>query len=464
MLVRVGHRQALRGCRYASTQVAAQVAGHPHLPYVLGSAAILLRTTERIESPIDALAIVRAVERRFGRAADYQFYRDAENSNQYQFIAHFAFWDPAAYSRVPKKSTILRVKLPPINDNLMAGGIGLAEAAPYLDSQDWPDNDLAAEVDAHSVHEAPTDGSRIIAVSVDHATGRALLKRDAKRGTGFNDGRAQFSIMTNFVRWGGFAPKEPLAADVPKITRSDLWFGNATIDHVRMRNQLDVWRNLTHSEPRRAPMHPQTQQAHGAAATPERVRAAEPRHRTPSAAQLPQEPIEDAPNVHSAELSLESTPAASPNASASASPAPSSVPSESESESESSASTSPASASQPPARPSTAAKSQQQVVKTVAAVQTKPAAKPTPERRNQARSARVVTQKIKPDEPVVTTSANQPKAKGKAGAPQSQQPQRKHRKEAAPAPAPKLEERPIEVEERATGMSARLKGLLKGWL
>ncbi|KAJ6495799.1 hypothetical protein C8R47DRAFT_1116442 [Mycena vitilis] len=465
MLVRVGHRQALRGCRYASAQGAAQVAGHPHLRYVLGSAAILLRTTQRIESPIDALAIVRAVERRFGRAADYQFFRDAENSSQYQFIAHFAFWDPAAYARVPQKSTILRVKLPPVNDNLMAGGIGLADAAPYLEPQDWPDNDLAAEVDAHSVYEPPTGGSRIIEVSVDHATGRALLKRDAKRGTGFNDGRAQFSIMTNFVRWGGFAPKEPLPADVPNITRSDLWFGNANIDHVRMRNQLDVWRNLTHSEPRRTPMHTTTQQTREAAATSERVRPADPRPRTPSAAQPAQQPKEDAPIVQSTELSFESAPAASPSADASTSPAPSSISLESEAESQSSAPTSPASTSEPPAQPATAATPQTQVAKPATAAQPKPAAKPAPERRNQARSARVVTQKIKPDEPVVATSANQPKAKGKAGAaPQAQQPQRRHRKEAAPAPAPTLEERPIEVEERATGMSARLKGLMKGWL
>lgn len=74
---RVGQQTAaIRACRYAS-QVSPRAAAeqHPHLHHVLGDQVLTMRTMDYITSPLDALAIVRAVERRFGRVAEYRFYR-----------------------------------------------------------------------------------------------------------------------------------------------------------------------------------------------------------------------------------------------------------------------------------------------------------------------------------------------------------------------------------------------------
>jgi hypothetical protein len=48
---------------------------HPLISQALGYRAIVLRTVQSIESPVDAFAIIRALERRFGRVAEYRFHR-----------------------------------------------------------------------------------------------------------------------------------------------------------------------------------------------------------------------------------------------------------------------------------------------------------------------------------------------------------------------------------------------------
>jgi hypothetical protein len=68
-------------------------------------------------------------------------------------------------------------------------------------------------------------------------------------------GRGMYSLMANFVRWGGFAPKEPLAQPV-KISRSELLFGGANVDHPHMRNQLNVWQKWLSPNDVRSPVTP----------------------------------------------------------------------------------------------------------------------------------------------------------------------------------------------------------------
>jgi hypothetical protein len=86
-------------------------------------------------------------------------------------------------------------------------------------------------------------------------------------------------------------------------------------------------------------------------------------------------------------------------------------------------------------------------------------------RRNDARAARGVVQKVKPTEPVAS-------AKVAAQAPQTKKQQQPivpaQKKKATPNPATKQTGKssgqPIEVEERTSGMSDRLKGMLGRWL
>lgn len=89
-------------------------------------------------------------------------------------------------------------------------------------------------------------------------------------------------------------------------------------------------------------------------------------------------------------------------------------------------------------------------------------AKPAPERRNQARAARVVMHKVKPAEPAPTVSANG-KATQAHSPPQNANNKTRKPKKQSVNQTPKVPERPIEVEERATGIAQRLKGMFGGW-
>ncbi|KAJ7502976.1 hypothetical protein B0H11DRAFT_613085 [Mycena galericulata] len=215
---------------------------HPRLDYVLGRRSCLLRVVQDargLYSPLDAYAIIRAIERRFGRVAEYRFYRDAE-SNRLQYLGHFSFFDPAAYERVPRSApTVLRVAVPAAPPG--SGGVGLAdlEKAGVLVSKDWRDNDLTEEVRAH--FEAPElkDGERVIQFHVDHWDGR-FQKHHMPPPTYV--ARFNQAFTANFVRWGGFAPMKP---DGARVTRGDVLWGSTKVDHPAMRFALQLWGSPT---------------------------------------------------------------------------------------------------------------------------------------------------------------------------------------------------------------------------
>ncbi|KAF7351146.1 hypothetical protein MSAN_01677100 [Mycena sanguinolenta] len=473
-------------------------------PYVVGDRALRLRTMETISSPLDALAIVRAVERRFGRVSGYHFYRDAELSNRYQFVAYLSLWDPAAYSRVPKNEngTTIYVKLPPESSSPVSGGPGLADITPFLGHQDWTDNDLAAEVDAHfGPPEKPADGSRIFQFQIQHYQGRfdsgIILP-------GVNN-RHHASVMANFVRWGGFAPKKPLP-EPPIITQSDVLFGGGSVDHPCMRHQLMAWHIKTSPYDAKRPL----------------VESLPPiPNLPPNENQSPQSPVpEDAEasaistnpdlpwmtNIAPTHPSPEPTASDStsrkrfPSLAASQRQSPSSLPSTADKTQPSrilvEANDADAILAPPPSpapvheepvakvdpatlAPSSSAPSLSHP-KSAKADSSKPAPKPKQaaplaspaamERRNNARAARVVMQKAKPTEPVssvkVKAAASQPQPPQQAS---KQQPvastdKKKRGKANASPQTDKATQPPIEVEERTSGMAERLKGMMRGWI
>ncbi|KAJ6497689.1 hypothetical protein C8R45DRAFT_135875 [Mycena sanguinolenta] len=512
MLVRrVGQRATgLRACRHASSQASPRVGQHPHTPYIVGDRALKLRTLGAISSPLDALAIIRAVERRFGRVSGYHFYRDAELSNRYQYALYLSFWDPAAYSRVPnnQNDTTIYVKLPPVPASPISGGPGLADIMPFLNHQDWTDNDLAAEVDAHFCPpETPTDGSRILRLQLEHYRGE-FNRVDIPNV----HNRHHASLMANFVRWGGFAPKEPLP-EPPIITLSDLLFGDGAVDHPCMRHQLMVWhvrtspygakRPLVESLPP-IPSLPENQSPIPDDAEADKIIEPSTNSDLPWMANVPplnplleKDPSpEKGPSPENA-ASESTSRRRFPSLAASQRQPPSSLPSPTgEAQpsrivmeandadvipTPSSSTPSPVSIHEEPVTEvdtATLASSSAPLLtdsKSLKAESPKPPAKPKQaatlaspaamERRNGARAARVVMQKVKPAEPVVS-------AKAKAAAPQpppSKQPpaasaDKKKRGKANPQKqTDKAAQPPIEVEERTSGIAARLKGLMRGW-
>ncbi|KAJ7125112.1 hypothetical protein C8R44DRAFT_734419 [Mycena epipterygia] len=464
---------------------------HPHLNYALGYGGIHLRAMDMIHSPADALAIIRAIERRFGRIAEYHFYRDPDDS-KYQFIAHFGFRDFEAYARVPKGSIVIRVTVPPLPQVRPSGGVGLADLAPLLNAQDWTDNDLTKEVSDH-FNAPPSDDVRVIPVRLEHYSGGW---RSQKFDPPAYAARFNRPLANKFVQWGGFAPIKPLPAPV-HITRSNLIFGEP-VDHPRMRHLMKIWsaslnvRNpyeyspeLSSPPPRRTnPRSPAT-----AATAPPRT--------TPSASD-----VADALATPAADTAVPPTPLK--NAASPPPPAPEAGPQplatditaqmegEPEVVVEQASPTADAKATPqkvwqipPKAPPNVAATWQmpsraeptQTPVKTTKPGLPMARVTQTPSRaefapvapKTQVRAARGALRKMDPaPKPAVETK--KPKQKEERPAPLPAQPSKKKAKEVKQASqpsgvkaAPPPPQRPIEVEERQAGITERLKGLFGGW-
>ncbi|KAK7057556.1 hypothetical protein R3P38DRAFT_2841726 [Favolaschia claudopus] len=506
--------KALREWRFSSQLAAVPSNGpHPHILHVRGERVLRMRVRgEEIPStPQDALAMVRAVERRFGRVAIYQFIRDGEISTRYQFSAYLAFADPDTYSRVPKDApTAMSVNVPQ-KPHILSGGLGLSDLTSYLDRKDWTENDLAA-ADALDHENLPEEGSRTILFEVEHFAAR-FHNTPVFRYQPPPPRPNMTFLMQNFVRWGGFAPKESLP-EPPTITRSDLYFGSETVDHPRMRQQLLQWHVLLATHRNKSPSHlplvkprgtnapafddPSMEElslSHARAASSEPDTPASTTDPLPSAlpwmsdvaADRDPVPTSDVTSASSRFPSLTATPPSpSPTsiveeestpqlASTSPIPPPPTTPLISETTplpfspnaSPEEASPSPASprkASPPskPADPPVTARSQRSATATAA----------TAARRNDARNARVVMQKVKQPESVAKAAPPpQPAANVQQVSTKKDQPgasaEKKKKKKAKQGSSKQSEETAsptIEVEERTSGMTSRLRGMLRGWL
>ncbi|KAJ7039031.1 hypothetical protein C8F04DRAFT_1086879 [Mycena alexandri] len=469
----LSRRVGQRAVRYASSAATAasssappattKVEEHPHLLHVLGNRAISVRTTDSIVSPADALAIVRAIEHRFGRVAEFRFAKDSD-PNRFRGTAQIAFADPATYARVPTAITRLRVKMPPANDIPESGGAGLADIAPYLDAQEWSGNDLPAEVD----EEPPTDGSRIIEVNIQPSPNGFesinLPSVIAKNRT---------NIISTFVSWGGFAPLSPLPQSV-EVTQSDLYCGEPKVDHPHMRNQLQVWNKWLYG-PQGPPQTTNTS-AVAPSSSVDTVKAAEP--------QTDVQEVQSEPPPETTQTSSFDSTDALPWLSA----GPASPPPESSSPTASTSTPSPTTSA---SEPTPALESQNQPktadprpIKSQASVKTKPALVITPIpdvaiRRSEARAARSVVLKNLPKPPPMskpkkTSPSPRPLERGPPGPPkpvakvvseeqEKAKAERAKAKKEKAAKETKAAEQPIEVEERKTGVAGRLKGLFGGW-
>ncbi|KAJ7496915.1 hypothetical protein FB451DRAFT_1209244 [Mycena latifolia] len=540
---RVGQRAAWprrRGCRSTSTSTegssapastaaspsastSTRVPEHPHLLHVLGQRSVVVRIVDDlgITSPRDALAIVRTVERRFGRVAEYRINRDAETPSRYQFLANIAFWDPAAYARVPQTPTVLRAVLPPKDDDPLSGGVGLADITSLLDAQEWTDNNLADEVNAHfDAPETPEDGSRIVELRVEHYTGR--FQRNEVRARSILTGtpsRFSQAFAANFVRWGGFAPLKPLPGPL-KITRSELLFGGAAVDRPHMRQVLQVFSlaygvKNPYEVPTVGTLAPSSQRLTAAATattshpapSSSSDAAAEVREAlldtlAESAPTLPQTdapsssptPTEPTPQPGVAEVTVEAKPMQTPPPVEAKQPeaevkhaSPEAEVEQASPRAKAKQAAPKAAAKQAPpkaepvgnqASPEAEAKPASPSAKVKPAATPKAAPKQPPPKagpafvtdRTQIRAARGVMRKNEPakaeapKKPVVNAKEPVKAAGANANEPAKK---KKKEKESKPQPGPaqaSVPERPIEVEERQTGMATRLKGMWGRWL
>ncbi|KAF7298035.1 hypothetical protein HMN09_01024700 [Mycena chlorophos] len=201
--------------------------------YLLGRRVISLHLLGDavFTSPADTLAVVHAVERRFGRVSECRFERDSTTG-------FLSFADVDSYALVPEdESVLLTVNVPPVPE-LSSGGPGLS--------------DLPFSAGSQAVGSS-TRHTRTLSFHVRHSAD-AFQKRSAP----LPPGATRRGLASSFVQWGGFAPPlEPHPEDA-QISPLKAVLGLVDVDRPNMRYQLRHWASETEPVPRQP--RPRTQE------------------------------------------------------------------------------------------------------------------------------------------------------------------------------------------------------------
>ncbi|EIW53970.1 uncharacterized protein TRAVEDRAFT_66650 [Trametes versicolor FP-101664 SS1] len=172
--------------------------------------SLYIRPWDEIESMPAFFAMLRGIEKRFGRVREFRTGRDYDIPSKYTgyFIADLE--DSEAYQRVPEKGTSVKVEVP-VSKRDRPGGIGLDDLQELLQAQEW---DAQATGDGiYSTPIRPVSGpegetpreTRVVELIVQRSTAPQTEVRHRRRmkETG------EFGLA--FHRWAGFyKPEEGL--------------------------------------------------------------------------------------------------------------------------------------------------------------------------------------------------------------------------------------------------------------
>ncbi|PFH52132.1 hypothetical protein AMATHDRAFT_46494 [Amanita thiersii Skay4041] len=228
----------------------------------------LIRTMVFPESMKDALAIIRAVEQKYGPVREFQFPRDYENQSKYQSFIRVAFRNSASRDKIPVSSEEIQVVLPPPVPVDQQGGVGLDDLTEFLDagvdvlnppplSKNSPvptlnDTMVSAVEETQAKEEETEKQERVITCQVMRASmfqppSTLVVTQFCLDYPLFTLSHENFfwrrqhrdAVARNLLNWGGFYEFPPLDS-ATKITEGDLWKPNESIGHIRMRHCLRI--------------------------------------------------------------------------------------------------------------------------------------------------------------------------------------------------------------------------------
>lgn len=89
--------------------------------------SIYVRVWDYPKDPTEAFAILRGVERKYGKIREFKWMRDPEEKGLYQNVLRAAFWESASLENVPRKGEILNIPRPVRGRGGGKGGVGFLE-------------------------------------------------------------------------------------------------------------------------------------------------------------------------------------------------------------------------------------------------------------------------------------------------------------------------------------------------
>ncbi|KAG2153277.1 hypothetical protein DEU56DRAFT_849283 [Suillus clintonianus] len=184
---------------------------------------------------VDAFAVVRGVERKFGRIREYRFIRDGEVDSEYQMLCWAAFQSEDSMNLIPEKGIDMSVPAATQDPTIPEGGPGLQHLRGLLDPKD-----VNSSGPSTYSAEGPSTQPRLIELNVQRAASDLRFKGD---NTPLNITKGKkIAIGHSFYEWGGFYPLKPLYTSSPFASPSEELL--PTPDHEQMRIALNKWSQI----------------------------------------------------------------------------------------------------------------------------------------------------------------------------------------------------------------------------
>ncbi|KAG1746478.1 hypothetical protein EDB19DRAFT_1689844 [Suillus lakei] len=184
---------------------------------------------------IDAFAVVRGVERKFGRIREYRFIRDGEVNSEYQMLCWAAFQSEDSMSLIPEKGINMSVPAATQDPTIPEGGPGLEHLQGLFDAKD-----IDSSTPSTYPAEGPSTQPRLIELIVQRAASDLRFNGDSSP-LNLTKGR-RIAIGHSFYEWGGFYPLKPLYTSSPFASPSEE--PPPTPDHEQMRIALNKWSQI----------------------------------------------------------------------------------------------------------------------------------------------------------------------------------------------------------------------------
>ncbi|KAM6502530.1 hypothetical protein JOM56_002507 [Amanita muscaria] len=213
------------------------------------SNSALIRTWSFPTSMRDALAIIRAVERKYGPVKEFKYFRDFEVPSNYQGIIKVAFRDPESQKRIPEEAEELRIILPSAVPDDQPGGVGLADLEEYLSSTRSPlssppksdtasalnlGNVMANVIEENEAKAKSENAERVITCRIQRTN--APFYTPSYVTYFWPPRQEREAIARQLLNWGGFHDFPPIEKDT-SLPEND-FFGSPKLDHFRMRRCL----------------------------------------------------------------------------------------------------------------------------------------------------------------------------------------------------------------------------------
>ncbi|KAF9816797.1 hypothetical protein IEO21_03877 [Rhodonia placenta] len=183
---------------------------------------IFVRPWDGISSMVELYAIIRGLERHFGRIREYQVGRDTNVPNIYlpYFWARFA--DSESMDRVPRDPTVLKIEVPLVNSTRQ-GGVGLDDLYRLLKPQNYVDP-TQESLDVLKSDEAVVEETVTVDVRVERSSATPFLPPHQTAvlipGAVDTRSRVDIGVFQHFGAWGGFyTPRDSAIDDKTRFMR-----------------------------------------------------------------------------------------------------------------------------------------------------------------------------------------------------------------------------------------------------